>query len=451
MNKFHFFFLLIEITIEIEKKIVILPITKYITKTNLNTPEEIIKDLLDNSYLSINLEIGSPIQKIPLYLNFEKYPISLAGPNINVNIKYDNTISKSSYVNESNHFDYNGEKFKRGRLSYDNINLINYDLKNKNNLGKNFEVEKLNFVLTTEQKGKESGILGLSVEEIYPGNNLKNYNFINQLKKKDIISSYIFTIKFFEDKEEGQLIIGDYPHNYDKKNYDENNYKYFYARERSNIVRWDIVFDNIYSSNEIINKDPHTALFIESGIIQSFYEYKNIIDKQFFNDKIGKSCFMGKYTILETFYYYYCKKDVDLSNFPNLNFEIKSFDYNMTLTYKELFKLVNDKYIFLVLIPDSVSYSYWILGEPFFRKNQLIFNTDNKVIGFYKGKGNKKSGSFSLIHNRTFWIFMVILAFGVIIYLVRYIYLFYHKKVKRQLAKELIEDCSNDGYNKLGV
>ena len=132
MNKFFIFSFLINLTLEIEKKIVIFPISKYITKKNLNTPEEIIKDLLDNSYLSINLEIGNPIQKIPVYLNFEKYPISIAGPNINVNIKYDNTISISSYVNESNYFDFNGEKFKRGRLSYDNINLINYDLKNKN-------------------------------------------------------------------------------------------------------------------------------------------------------------------------------------------------------------------------------------------------------------------------------------------------------------------------------
>ena len=346
---------------------------------------------------------------------------------------------------------FNGEKFKRGSLSYDNINLINYDLKNKNNLGKNFQVEKLNFVLSLEQKGKESGILGLSVEEIYPGNNLKNYNFINQLKKKDIISSYIFTIKFYDNQEEGQLIIGDYPHNYDKKNYDENCFNYFYARERANIVRWDILFDSIYSSNEIVNKDSHTALLIESGIIQSFYDYKEIIDKQFFNDKIGKGCFMGEYKIIDSFYYYYCNKDVDLSNFPNLIFEIKSFDINMTLTYKELFKLINDKYIFLVLIPNSSSYHYWILGEPFLRKNQLIFNTDNKVIGLYKGKCNNIKDSFSFFPNKMFWIIMTILAFCVIIYLVRYIYIFYSKKTKRKLAKELIEDCTNGDYNKLGV
>ena len=123
----------------------------------------------------------------------------------------------------------------------------------------------------------------------------------------------------------------------------------------------------------------------------------------------------------------------------------------MTLTYKELFKLVNDKYIFLVLIPNSSSYHYWILGEPFLRKNQLIFNTDNKVIGLYKGKCNNIKDSFSFFPNRMFWIIMTILAFCVIIYLVRYIYIFYSKKTKRKLAKELIEDCTNGDYNKLGV
>ena len=221
--------------------------------------------------------------------------------------------------------------------------------------------------------------------------------------------------------------------------------------QRNGIIRWDITFDNIYSNNEIITKDVKSVFSIESGVIISFLDYKEFIDKQFFNEKINSNqCFTQKLGVIDYYYYYYCNKDVDLSKFPNLNFEIKSLGFNLTLTNKDLFKLINDKYIFLILI-SGTSISYWVIGEPFFRKNQLIFNTDNKVIGFYNGKGNKKSDSFSFIHNRTFWIFMVILAFGVIIYLVRYIYLFYHKKVKRQLAKELIEDCSNDGYNKLGV
>ena len=207
--------------------------------------------------------------------------------------------------------------------------------------------------------------------------------------------------------------------------------------QRNGIIRWDITFDNIYSNNEIITKDVKSVFSIESGVIISFLDYKEFIDKQFFNEKINSNqCFTQKLGVIDYYYYYYCNKDVDLSKFPNLNFEIKSLGFNLTLTNKDLFKLINDKYIFLILI-SGTSISYWVIGEPFFRKNQIVFNQEIKNIGFYLGESKKKN---SIFDSKIFWIFMVIISIIIILYLIKIIYFNFIQKSKRQLANELIEN-----------
>ena len=54
-----------------------------------------------------------------------------------------------------------------------------------------------------------------------------NYNFINKLKRIGIINDYYFTIKY-TDKNKGNIIFGDLPHNYNG-NYKEKNYLHTYA------------------------------------------------------------------------------------------------------------------------------------------------------------------------------------------------------------------------------
>ena len=49
-------------------------------------------------------------------------------------------------------------------------------------------------------------------------NNPAIFNFVEQLKKRDIISSEVFYFRF-DDNEGGELILGEYPHEFDD-NYD---------------------------------------------------------------------------------------------------------------------------------------------------------------------------------------------------------------------------------------
>ena len=61
---------------------------------------------------------------------------------------------------------------------------------------------------------------------IFHKNENNKYNFIYELKQLDLINDYSWTIKYINKNEndiEGFLIIGDYPHIYDNKNYNEIN------------------------------------------------------------------------------------------------------------------------------------------------------------------------------------------------------------------------------------
>ena len=77
----------------------------------------------------------------------------------------------------------------------------------------------------------------------------------------------------------------------------------------------------------------------------------------------------------------------------------------------------------------------WILGTPFLKKYQLIFDQDKKVIGFYC-KETEQSQLFYLI--------LIFLLFIFIIYLIIFnlkIFLFKKKKIS---ATELEEDFLNN-------
>ena len=78
--------------------------------------------------------------------------------------------------------------------------------------------------------------------------------------------------------------------------------------------------------------------------------------------------------------YFYCNKNVDLSGFKPFVFTINEFNYNFTLTKDDLFLDVGDKYVFMMAFG---GFSELILGYPFLKKYQLIFNQNTKTVGFY--------------------------------------------------------------------
>ena len=111
------------------------------------------------------------------------------------------------------------------------------------------------------------------------------------------------------------------------------------------------------------------------------------------------------------------------------NIEMK---YYFELNYNDLFIKEDDKYYFIIAF-FNYEINYWILGRPFLKKFQIIFDQEKKLIGFYQ-----KEINFSIL--------ILILLGIVIIILILYIMKFALKKNKRIKANELLDDFdySND-------
>ena len=160
---------LIIITLKIILSQIIFPF-KIKTNENINDPEEYIK-IYQNNNITIELNLGTPNQKLPIYLKLQKYPFSISSSKTNLPIETFKENESNSLEIISKEENFEDEDFKIGKKVKD-IFLIN-----NNNL-------KLNFILSSKQGYllQDTGIIGLS----FKSNNkdLKEYNFIEQLKEK---------------------------------------------------------------------------------------------------------------------------------------------------------------------------------------------------------------------------------------------------------------------------
>ena len=81
------------------------------------------------------------------------------------------------------------------------------------------------------------------------------------------------------------------------------------------------------------------------------------------------------------YYTFKCKDTKDTyKNFPPLSFEFDK-ELIITFTYEELFSYdTNDEKMFKVFFSKGKK-EEWTLGEPFFKKNILVFDSKNQTIG----------------------------------------------------------------------
>ena len=394
-----------------------------------------IENLIYND-LVINISIGSEKQKIPLSLRFFEYSTFIIGKNNTEKLPYFNEENSKTFSKNKTIQKFFFLPFTEGYDSNDSIYINNKEINN------------FNFILATKldqkiSKTTQSGIIGLN-QEYYKDNHkeiINKKNIINELKEKKIISSYLFTIKYKEE-DKGELIIGEYPHNYDKKNYNKDLYSeirlnYF----KNDYSRWQIIFDNVtYGNNEI--KRGNNAIFsIEYGMLYSTKNYKAMIDKEFFSEYVKNfKCKFKEVNIEKSIkgdYLYYCDKDINISKLKKLTFFNRNLNMTFEFDYNDLFELHDDKYYFLVLMRKESD--IWYLGKPFFKKYQLIFNQDNKVIGFYDYK--KVIPSNNIFY---FKLTVIIILILVVIYLIYYIMKKRFLTKKKNKAQELDNNDDDD-------
>ena len=406
------FFLVSIVFLTINKCVYIkLPFKKY---TNYKEGTNYFDYLEKNDIFTI-LEIGTPIQKIPVFFDFESYPFYIS--NLLLNGTYnENKSSTFKYKGSKKETQFYGEIISQGYEVMDKIKL--YDVKEKN-----IEINNFSYILPTKLSNNKNinfktSIIGLKIiESIY----LQKNGFIHQLKQNEMIDSYSWTIKYLNENE-GEIIIGGYPHEYDK-NYDEKYFKNTKAEIRYSVICWDLLFDSIISNNiEIENR--HVELDINFGLVRGVSFYQKIIEEKFFNMK--KKCNKLNNT---NYVFYTCDSKEKISDFPILQLNHKELNYTFELNYNDLFILKDNIYYCLIIFDFNNKLVNWKMGKPFFKKYQLSFESDRKLIVFYNGK-NKIN---------ILWIIVICLILIIIILILLMIrkYLQMPRKIR---ANELNED-----------
>ena len=338
--------------------------------------------LTDDFYF--NLTIGTPIQIIPAIWNMHRYSFKIYNNSYNEN--------KSLYFkNLTSPYLYNFDESNIALICQDIFHFID----EKNNSFSN----ELDFMLLLEGK-KNYSFVGLQLPDYIADNLL---TFPRALKQNKITNSYVFFIYYnkFQDSNEinnynGEIYFGDYPHNIKEFNneFNESIFSEIKAAHRSNLVYFDILFDNIYfgKNSDFINiKYKQAEILGNLRLSIGTGEYKDYISKNFFDKYENKSVCNLKTILNNTDYLYYeCINDknlFDVSTFPTLKFEIKEINFMLSFNYKDLFFLQNDKIYFGIIFDKYFKLHYsqrWKLGSALFKKYLLTFNQDTKMIGIYK-------------------------------------------------------------------
>ena len=409
-----FFNFLLTLIFKIKSSYIKLPFRKFSTyQKEIN-----YFNYLEKNDIAIIFEIGTPFQSIPIYINFELYSFYISGQNLNG--KYNENSSST---------------LKKKQLSYFYSEVLNegYESEDKFKLkyisNKEIIISDFNFIIPTKLNEHKidnfiPSSLGLKIQD---SPDIKNYGFLYILKQKEIIDSFGWTIKYLNN-EEGEIIIGGYPHEYDKE-YGISKFKNTKAEKRGAQVYWDLKFQ-YYLTNKQDFRSCHAQFDISFGFIKANFIYKNYLINEFFQFK--NNCFIYNNTNYD---YFICNSNEKISDFPKLILFHKDLNYSFEFNYKDLFiQKDNQLYFLIVFEKKSQSIEYWILGKPFFKKYQLVFESDRKLMGIYTEK-EKKQLNVS-------WIIVFIL-FIILIILIIFIIQKYKNLPKKIKANELLEQMDS--------
>ncbi len=370
MKKIFLFFLIKYFFI---KSIIIFSFKKNDSEFNIEKNEKFYDYLYKRIY--INITIGNPPQIVPTFLNFDKTSFYFSSEEN----KIYNKLDSSSYKQLEENKTFSKESFKYGNYSSDNFILIN----EKN---KEIKINNLTFFLVSNQlySNFKPGEMGLKL--VYNLEVTKS-NFIFQLKNKQFINNTSF-ILIFDNNNEGKLIIGAYPHLYDNKHFKKENLKLIKVEVYKNNPIWATKFDNVYFGDNLINEHVDNFIFkIEHSAIISSHSFFEECSKYFFKEYIDNNkCFVDKND--SSSYFLYCDDDIDITKFPTIKFEHKVWNFTFELNYKDLFVKFGNKY-YLLIIFEKYYNNLWTLGDIFLRKYNIVFDEEEKVMGFYHPYNNK--------------------------------------------------------------
>ena len=390
------------IILNASNSLIILPLYNQHQKINISSSYQLINNFMTNNLYTI-IEGGNPPQNVELDISEEDIIFSIRKHNCLMQKYYYNKSKSKSFKNLTK-----GKKtsprFYESIEAEDSFYFYKTDndnIKIKDNV---IKVDNFSFVFENEQaqnykdtnKKFNCAILSLNLFRNNIANN--DYNFIIELKKLGVIDNHQWTIKYIDNNEksdnnlEGYLIIGEYPHVYEKEKFNILN-----LRSCLNNMQekgWNLEFRNITIDNDIILTHYMRGIIsFSNSYILGTEEYKSKIASNFFRDLMKQNiCFEDN--INSHYFIYVCKKgefnETTIKNFPQLNLFHAEFNYTFKFSGNDLFLEKNGFYYFLIIF-DRYNYKTWTFGKLFLNKYQLIFDHSSKKINFYINTNENKS------------------------------------------------------------
>ena len=478
----NFYFLLLLINLFLSKDDIISFKIESFQNVGESSASDILNKLYD-SHLTTITNIGSNLYPLKTFISNQNHYLYISKdchidrayfPNYKTHFNY-NRLKSDSFFNTSA-FDITFSQSGKACTAQETFQLFKFNKMEMTNA-------KLNFILREDTDENIPNCLQLGLlENKNQESSFREYNLITQLKQKSYIKESCWTIIFnkpnnFDNDNllvkasellnlNGNLYIGEYPHNFDKDNFYESQFVKTYTTFINNMMKWELKFNKVFY--KFNNKEIKILADNTIGLNPSSYltvvpdDYMISLDNNFFRQFIAdKIC---SYESIDGYDAISCTKSEkfsinEIKKFPPIFFEHINFEYTFELTYKDLFIEKEDKYYLLMISDPQFQKNQWILGNTFMRKYQFVFNLESKEIGFYNPNFEKKKGGKETPKDSSKLVLYIVLAVALVIIIVGIgIFIkmkFYPSGKKKKRANELDDDFeyesqkNNDGNNPL--
>jgi hypothetical protein len=337
-------------------------------------------------YYITALGIGTPTTYFPVQIDTaigKTWVPSLDCDNCLSLFKYNSSNSNTSKTSLSNEklFDMNGNI--EGRITYDNINLGNTNLKNF----KFIQVLKIFSNFSDYEDGK----IGLGYC------NDCSFDLVSHLRNEGIINKKMFTIKEINSTN-GEIIFGDIPKEIKLKNFpifniskipNKDDYEEIFQEAWIIKLGFIIIGTNYTNrSNEKVFKDAieidsYVSFDISSEYIDAPYSQLRNFKNYLFDEYLNDICILIEKNNITTFicdnYKYKNNPKKNIVNKLGISFLFDGYSYDIPIS--DLFNDINTTSSEFVIRFKHFSQNTWIIGYPFMHLFTMVFDKENDLIG----------------------------------------------------------------------
>ena len=382
-----------------------------------------LDDFLYNPIL-INMSIGIPQQRIKVILDQKEKSFIFERNQkvIKYNYEHHNNSNYTQILPYLKNNSISSNKINDINLNYENQNEFNdiYNLEDAFYLYEYADIKNISIknmttflpFLYQNNKGDDEIVYGKIGFDM---NNYKDISFPRfsySLKNKNIIRKNCYYIDFYSYFH-GYLYLGNEPHFIEKRNDIYKEYQYIKMNSvlsKEGYVQWNLLFNKIMLKNKTNDytynlNEKMSQLDFNLGLIVGTSEYQQFIENNFFNELIykkicTKSLVEKSYdNDIKKYYIYKCNQTLmNVDNFdrvkykPYINYfeifpDIKlfhiNFEHNFYISNFDLFRLIQGDYYFLIIFEAEKENNIWKFGQIFLHNHLLVFDYDDKVIGYY--------------------------------------------------------------------